>query len=41
LVERSADGKSIPKYFQVLLSTTVESYVPGRVSLVSTRIIPE
>jgi hypothetical protein len=41
LVERSADGKSIPKYFQVLLSTTVESYVPGRVSLVGTRIIPE
>jgi hypothetical protein len=41
LVERSADGKSIPKYFQVLLSTTVESYVPGRVSLVGTRIILE
>lgn len=41
LIARSPDHKSIPKYFQVLLSTTVENYVPGRVSLVSTRPIPE
>lgn len=41
LTERSPDHKSIPNYFQVLLSTSVEDYVPGKVSLVSTRIIPE
>jgi hypothetical protein len=41
LVERSPDHKSRPNYFQVLLSTSVENYVPGKVSLVSTRIIPE
>ena len=41
LAERSPDQKSIPNYFQVLLSTSVENYVPGKVSLVSTRIIPE
>lgn len=32
---------AVPKYFQVLLSTSVENAVPGKVSLVSTRIIPE
>jgi hypothetical protein len=41
LIERAADKKSVPKYFQVLLTTTVENYVPGKVSLVSTRAIPE
>jgi hypothetical protein len=41
LVEHSADRKSVPNYFQVLLSTSVENYVPGRVSLVSTRVIPQ
>ena len=41
LTERSPDRKSIPNYFQVLLSTSVENYVPGKVWLVSTRIIPE
>ena len=41
LMERAADKKSVPKYFQVLLATTVENYVPGKVSLVSTRAIPE
>ena len=41
LTERSPDRKSIPKYFQVLLSTSVENYVPGKVWLLSTRIIPE
>lgn len=41
LAERSPDGKSTPKYFQVLLSTSVENAVPGKVSLVSTRVIPE
>lgn len=41
LIESSPDRKTIPKYFQVLLSTTVENYVPGQTSLVSTRAIPE
>ena len=41
LVERAADRKSVPKYCPVLLTTTVENYVPGKVSLVSTRAIPE
>ncbi len=41
LADRLPDRKSLPKYFQVLLSTSVENAVPGKVSLVSTRIIPE
>lgn len=41
LMERSADRRSVPKYFQALLTTTVENYVPGKVSLVSARVIPE
>lgn len=41
LLERAADKRSVPKYFQALLTTTVENYVPGKVSLVSTRAIPE
>jgi hypothetical protein len=41
LADRSPDRKTVPKYFQVLLSTSVENYVPGKVSLVSARIIPE
>jgi hypothetical protein len=41
LASRSPDGKSVPSYFQVLLSTTVENYVPGKTTLVSARIIPE
>jgi hypothetical protein len=41
LADRSPDHKSLPKFFQVLLATSVENFVPGKVSLVSTRIIPE
>jgi hypothetical protein len=41
LADRSLDHKSLPKFFQVLLATSVENFVPGKVSLVSTRIIPE
>jgi len=41
LCKRMPDRKTAPKYFQVLLSTSVENFVPGKVSLVSTRIIPE
>ena len=40
LAQRSADHRSIPSYFQVLVSTSVENHVPGNVSLVSTRVIP-
>ena len=35
------DHRTVPKFFQVLLTTTVENYVPGKVSLVSARVIPE
>jgi hypothetical protein len=35
------DKKTVPKYFQVLLTTTVENSVPGNVSLVSARIVPQ
>jgi hypothetical protein len=41
LAAQARDRKSIPLYFQVLLSTSVENYVPGKVSLVATRVIPE
>ena len=41
LVAMMPDKRSVPKFFQVLLSTTVENYVPGKVSLVSARIIPD
>lgn len=41
LMERAADKKSVPKYFQVLVATTVENYFPGKVSLISSRAIPE
>ncbi|HYK88897.1 MAG TPA: hypothetical protein VE398_09010 [Acidobacteriota bacterium] len=41
LVNLSPDKKTEPKYFQVLLQTTVENYVPGKASFVSARIIPD
>lgn len=41
LMEPAADQKPLQKYFQALLTTTVENYVPDKVSLVSTRGIPE
>ena len=41
LVALSPDKKSIPKFFQVLLTTKVENDVPGKASFVSARIIPE
>jgi hypothetical protein len=40
LLDRSPDHKTIPPYFQLLLSTTVENSVPGKSSLVALRIIP-
>ena len=41
LAGTSPDRKTLPRYFEVLLSTSVENYVPGQVSLLSTRAIPE
>ena len=40
LLNLSPDHKTIPAYFQLLLSTTVENSVPGKSSLVALRIIP-
>ena len=39
LVALSPDQKTPPPYFQVLLETTVENYVPGKASLVAVRVI--
>ena len=39
LLKLSADHKTVPTYFQLLLSTTVENAVPGTPSLVAARII--
>lgn len=40
LIAVSADHKSVPPYFQALLTTTVENAVPGTSSLVAVRRIP-
>jgi hypothetical protein len=40
LMELSPDHKTIPPYFQALLTTTVENAVPGTASLVAVRAIP-
>ncbi|HLV86856.1 MAG TPA: hypothetical protein VKV39_07755 [Candidatus Sulfotelmatobacter sp.] len=40
LIDLSTDHKTIPQYFQALLTTTVENAVPGKPSLVALRIIP-
>ncbi len=40
LLDLSPDHKTIPSYFQLLLTTTVENSVPGKSSLVAVRIIP-
>jgi hypothetical protein len=36
----SPDHRTLPQYFQLLLTTRVENAVPGKTSLVSLRIIP-
>jgi hypothetical protein len=41
LVALSPDKKSVPKFFQVLLTTTVENDVPGKATFVSARIVPD
>ena len=37
LINISPDHKTPPRYFQALLKTTVENYVPGKVTLVAVR----
>jgi hypothetical protein len=39
LLALSPDQKTLPTYFQVLLQTTVENYVPGKASLVAVRVV--
>jgi hypothetical protein len=39
LLNLSPDHKTIPPYFQLLLTTTVENSVPGKSSLVAVRVI--
>jgi hypothetical protein len=39
LIALSPDHKNAPLYFQALLTTTVENYVPGKSSLVALRVI--
>jgi hypothetical protein len=39
LLDLAADHKTIPQYFQRLLTTTVENPVPGKSSLVAIRIV--
>lgn len=39
LINLSPDHKTVPRYFQLLLSTTVENAVPGKASLVAARVI--
>jgi hypothetical protein len=40
LLALSSDRRTLPRYFQFLLTTTVENSVPGKASLVAARIIP-
>jgi len=40
LMELSPDHKTIPSYFQALITTSVENSVPGNSSLVAVRVIP-
>ncbi|HYM76861.1 MAG TPA: hypothetical protein VE377_12850 [Candidatus Dormibacteraeota bacterium] len=40
LLDLAPDHKTIPPYFQLLLTTTVENSVPGKSSLVAVRTIP-
>jgi hypothetical protein len=39
LIALSPDRKTTPPYFQALLETTVENYVPGKASLVAVRVV--
>lgn len=41
LLALTPDKRSPPKFFQVLLTTTVENYVPGKVSFVAARSVPD
>lgn len=39
LLNLSSDRKTVPPYFQLLLTTPVENAVPGKASLIATRVI--
>jgi hypothetical protein len=39
LLKLSLDHQTVPRYFQLLLTTTVENAVPGKSSLVAVRVI--
>ena len=39
LLELSPDHRTVPSYFQLLLTTTVENAVPGKSSLVAVRLV--
>jgi hypothetical protein len=39
LLDLSPDHKTLPPYFQLLLTTTVENAVPGKSSLVAVRLV--
>lgn len=39
LLNLSSDHKTVPPYFQLLLTTTVENAVPGKASLVALRVL--
>ena len=41
LLAASPDKKTIPPYFEALISVPVENYVPGAASLLAVRAIPE
>jgi hypothetical protein len=40
LMDLSPDHKTVAPYFQALLQTPVENYIPGKATLVAVRIIP-
>jgi len=41
LLAASPDKKTVPPFFEALISVPVENYVPGEASLVTARVIPE
>jgi len=41
LAALAPDKKTVPKFFQVLLTTRVENDVPGKASFVSARLVPD
>jgi hypothetical protein len=41
LLNLSSDHKTLPRFFQLLLTTTVENALPGKSWLVALRLIPD